>query len=135
MKREIKFRCWNGEDMISPDGITRDGYAYWKENSIPTGSRDIMQFTGLKDKNGKEIYEGDVVGFVKDKYGDGKHEYWSVEYDDAQARFVCYNQINSTRGFESDIDGEVFVSVFEDYCFICEVIGNIYENKELLEAK
>lgn len=61
MSREIKFICWNGEQMISPDYIDRKGLDWWKENSIPTYSDAIMQFTGLKDCNGKDIFEGDVL--------------------------------------------------------------------------
>lgn len=61
MSREIKFRAWNGEEMISPDYITRDGVAHWKQDSIPTYSKELFQFTGLHDKNGKEIYEGDLL--------------------------------------------------------------------------
>ena len=61
MNREIKFRAWDGEQMISPDYINRQGCACWKSNSIPETTNKVMQFTGLVEKNGKEIYEGDIV--------------------------------------------------------------------------
>src|SRR3970040_1944265 len=64
---KIKFRVWNGEWMISPDYIDCDGIAHWKENSIPQSSNDLMQYTGLRDKQGEEIYEGDIV---KGEYND-----------------------------------------------------------------
>lgn len=58
--RQIKFRCWNGEQMVSPDYITRDEQLGGKK--IPfLSSTTLLQFTGLLDKNGKEIYEGDIV--------------------------------------------------------------------------
>ena len=62
--RNLKFRCWNGEEMISPDYIDREGNAHWKENSIPQMSKNIMQWTGLNDKNGKqlqEVNEDDII--------------------------------------------------------------------------
>ena len=59
--REIKFRVWNGECMISPDYIDREGVAHWHENSIPESSKELMQYTGLKDKKGNEIFEGDII--------------------------------------------------------------------------
>jgi hypothetical protein len=103
--RTIKFRVWNGETMISPDYIDRDGNAHWKENSIPQTSDKIMQFCGLKDKNGKEIYEGDIVQLG------GLGSMVVVEWfsDDENV------------GFNLSTDFEY------------EVIGNIYENKELLK--
>ena len=58
--REIKFRAWDGEKMVCPDYIDRKGMGWWRENGIPENSELTMQYVGLKDKNGKEIYEGDI---------------------------------------------------------------------------
>ncbi len=57
----FKFRVWNGEQMVSPDYITRDGCAHWKEDSIPNSSNKLMQCTGIKDMEGNLVYEGDVI--------------------------------------------------------------------------
>lgn len=62
--RILKFRVWNGEQMVCPDYIDRNGRAWWKENSIPTSSDKVMQFTGLHDKNGREIWEGDRINIL-----------------------------------------------------------------------
>lgn len=71
----------------------------------------IGQYTGLKDKNGKKIFEGDIV---KSKYGVFKSK---VEWNDSFCGFFPF--CNNDTG------------IFADEC---EVIGNIYENKELLEG-
>jgi len=100
--REIKFRAWDGREIfqamltVAPDGIIN-----------PT-SIDLMQYTGLKDKNGKEIYEGDII-----RVYDGENT--EVYYDDG-----CFLVL----GFRAD---ELYLH--ED---TCEVVGNIYENPELL---
>lgn len=113
--REIKFRVWDGEDMISPDYIARDGVAHWKENSIPTSSNDLMQYTGLKDKNGVEIYEGDII----------RHHYWSGNYTN---RAVEWFDSRASDDAGTDMVG------FQDFGGE-EIIGNIHENPELLEDK
>ena len=74
-------------------------------------SETIGQYTGLKDKNGKKIFEGDIV---KSKYGVFKSK---VEWNDSFCGFFPF--CNNDTG------------IFADEC---EVIGNIYENKELLEG-
>ena len=67
--RKIKFRVWDGEQMVSPDYITREGMAFWKEDSIPQHSKELLEFTGLHDKDGKEVYEGDILdGIYRDGY-------------------------------------------------------------------
>jgi uncharacterized phage protein (TIGR01671 family) len=127
--REIKFRAWviNPRNNIygSPSvaknlmfyniiELTKDSL----EQELPFAICDdikFMQYTGLKDMNGKEIYEGDILK-TKDLY----QRYFVVEY--------------STRGFElyDNKNGVVHDphNTWEDY----EVIGNIYENPELLKG-
>ena len=51
-----RFLAWNGEQMIVPDYIDRNSLAWWKENSIPVCSKDVVQWTGIDD-----LYEGDIV--------------------------------------------------------------------------
>lgn len=63
MKNQLKVRCWNGEHMIRPEYVTRDGVAFWKENSIPTMSTEIMLWTGLTDLEDEDIFENDILEF------------------------------------------------------------------------
>jgi len=108
--REIKFRVWNGEVMVNPDFINRGGIAYWKENSITEMSDEIMQYTGLKDKNDNEIYEGDIF-----KKGRAR---FIIEFRDGAFEMIGINIISVIRLSHSYRD--------------IEIIGNIYENPELL---
>jgi uncharacterized phage protein (TIGR01671 family) len=110
--REIKFRQWDSvhKTMIDGAAIISDGH--FRGFSLSNFSVNVpMQYTGLKDKNGKEIYEGDILGHV--------------EYEKTQKPF---------RGEMKWIKDECRYSFFAPIeKFI--IIGNIYENPELLNHK
>ena len=135
MSREIKFRLWSkiDEKFIKTDNpdlnfvINSDGYLYSIENfhgeiyvSLQLNIV-VLQFTGLQDKNGKDIYEGDIL-----KYNfpyDGRLKHISpVTYLETQASFG----IKDIYGNEIPLYRITANNYFE-------VVGNIYENKNLLE--
>ena len=124
MSRVIKFRAWNGEEMVSPDYIDRKGIAHWKENSIPESTDKVMQFTGLLDKNGKEMYEGDIL--QTGKYADWKSivKYmpggWYASLGDKVPGIPFTERSQPLASF-----------LFEHYDWF--IIGNIYENPELIQ--
>ena len=116
--REIKFRAW---DDFKKKMITEDvsSYCSFKDNGVvncfnPLGNNIIMQYTGLKDKNGKEIYEGDIVnGGIYD----GSYCYGKIVFKNA-----C---------FYAESIGRFNEGISEHWQHF-EVIGNIYENPDLL---
>ena len=159
--REIKFRVWDkqtkrmhicgedGHDEIDFEYKTNRAYYYNLQNGCGSLREDsdyvLMQYTGMYDKNGKEIYEGDIIltqpfrdkpyskkykekrlkGIVEynvkcgdNFYGcEGKMKYWGAEWRVEiidKEDFEKFGNYNWGRFFE------------------CEVIGNIYNNKELL---
>jgi uncharacterized phage protein (TIGR01671 family) len=128
--KEIKFRGWDGENMH------HEGFCDYLSGHGCMFNYDIkslMQFTGLQDVNGVDIYEGDIVCIEKDKFGIGRHEVWSIEYGYfGDAAFYVQNNINSGRLIEVDQyhphfspDGSIEITL--------EVTGNIYQNPELLK--
>lgn len=119
MSREIKFR------HIKPDGSVE----FEQLNREMSGGY-VEQYTGFKDKNGKEIYEGDIVKYLSyRKEYIGKIVFDFV--DDSEGYYV-----EKHYGWGIRRDG--YNSSLGDYaddnmnCKLVEVIGNIHENKELL---
>ena len=126
--RELKFRVWSEEDkeyrtdcklrylFTSPTGLPSTAYN-------EEGDRfDIEQYTGLKDKNGKEIYEGDII---REKWFDedarrGENRVGKCEY--------------FTDGFVCWFVGGRFIPLGMFPVSHIEVIGNIHDNPELMEG-
>lgn len=117
--REIKFRAWDVDNMSYSGTIGSPAFNEWHELLSPA-DMPIMQFTGLKDKNDKEIYEGDIV-----KSENGR--FWEIEFDTGS-----FGAARKTVDLKAVSDWISCSSIaFEDLNF--EVIGNIYENPELLK--
>lgn len=122
--REIKFRVWNKKDKQMYEVSSIDFYfefINWKPNKDGSETRtfmewedcELIEYTGLKDKNGKEIYEGDIV-----------------RVNSGIAKILW--QFTGAFGFVLKyIEDELNTIMIAEDCY--EVIGNIYENPELLQ--
>lgn len=130
--REIKFRAWDKNDnkMFLPHSF------YLLNGRLDDFGGDkyiFMQYTGLKDKNGKEIYEGDIMG-GEDSAFVGIIEYGTLESftgfasteDDEYNTYLTYTGIHLVC---SDGESDSYIDKIIDLA----VIGNIYENPELLK--
>ena len=133
--REIKFRAWDKNDkriFIDPQMIDfynkKIGYMQYQTEympdtsySIPVGFEEfeyseLMEWTGLYDKNGEDIYEGDIIF---ESFGE---KYYKVIFENVS--------------FKAEFNGD-----FDEYSFDlidvvaqgCEIVGNIYENPELIK--
>lgn len=152
MSRTIKFRVWDSIEnkylymeqqgfIITPHsngaGVTipyhkEDNENFdedcfdWADADLLTGRYELEQDTGLKDRNGKEIYEGDIIKVVN--VHDGDEECWEQPYGPAIPQEVKWNEELLRWSFGGC---RRILCAPEDF----EVIGNIHENPELLGGK
>ena len=130
MERKIKFRGkdaftgkWVYGDLVHNQKVTENGL----EPRVMVGGYEVNpetvgQFTGLNDKDGKDIYEGDVI---ESSYGVGIPARHFIGYDPREASFIA-NLIG-----EYPNSGSIRQGWIDKFCK--KVIGNIYDNFELLE--
>ena len=104
---------------------------YWQEIEVITET--VSQYTGLHDKNGKEIYEGDIV-HCWDTIA--KCEIWAVvEFGNPNAGYTWGWQLRKIKGSKGvNLDILCWVECEETNAY-CEIIGNIYDNPELLKGE
>ena len=120
--RTIKFRAWEKErkEMVSDDH-----WSWFSDSFMPdieSNRHILMQYTGLRDQNGKEIFEGDIVKFANHGKRIGE-----IKWNDYYTGFQIVNIVNPYQGcLEQELHNGL-----DD----CEVIGNIYEDKHLLGEK
>ena len=131
-----KYRAWYkewkemgrvGEIRFDLDGSV--SVVLFKGNFLDvSGPREkiiLMQSTGLKDKNGKEIFEGDIL-----KVANNDSSWFEVvKYDHDKAMFIS-KEVN----LKYEVPETPLYDLFSPYLFKVEVIGNIWENRDLLEV-
>ena len=124
-KREIKFRAWDKTENVMSysdvemfDDMVGFRFGHFGINVDTVDDIELMQYTGLKDKNGQEIYEGDIVKMY-DPYTKTIMT-TEVIWDDPNCRFAMkYTFVD----FDFLISDEI------------EVIGNVHENTELIKQE
>ena len=133
--RTIKFRAWSEEcydeendsyvfEMISADRLAISECNLLQDQLKQTEKFRLMQFTGLQDKNGKEIYEGDIVVYDR---GVGN---WTGKRMSTTHTIVFSEEVFA---FVMDY-GSSYIKLRKHWNYIYEVIGNIYENPEPLST-
>lgn len=132
MSREFKFRAWSRQYKkmyaikrlyFDPDGMLRVIYPASPDNEWIADSNDLilMQYTGLKDNNGRDIYEGDIL---------------SVAGSKVEVKFGLFraSELSIVDGYEWEDAGRAMAWIInEDDASRGEVIGDIYKNPELLK--
>ena len=145
MNRVIKFRAWDKKEkrMYEWPFIThffdekirvhKEGYGYIH---IPMDDIELLQLTGLKDRNGKEIYEGDIMSVLDRDWPSGDYTNQTPKEYMKKISSVCEVVYEPTEFYLKQIKGRGYFypqMTGITHRDIFEVIGNIYENPELLK--
>lgn len=117
MNRIIKFRAWDKELNTMHDWNYLSG---WTPRDWGKSGVNVMQFTGLLDKNGKEIYEGDILQVA----GNYKYEVAFILDDEDEEKVSGFGLLAPIQGRKFLIDSFAINNG--------EIIGNIYSNPELI---
>lgn len=125
-----KYRAWSKDKKILAEVVSID---FWSENTVTEYFRErdfedviLMQSTDLKDKNGKEIFEGDIL-----KVANNDSSWFEVvKYDHEKAMFIS-KEVN----LKYEVPETPLYDLFSPYLFKVEVIGNIWEDGDLIDGK
>ena len=111
--RDIKFRAWNNKEKFMMDSIDIHRLMTKQFRDYEFGIYDFMQYTGLKTIDMAEVYEGDIL-----------------RIDKSIVEVVFYEGSFLVKGINLVYDNYLIEDLHN---YECEIIGNIYENKELLK--
>ena len=124
--REIKFRAFDTENktwtFVTLGDLVCGACTNHGDKPLSGAIQIWYEYTGLKDKNGKEIYEGDVVEYIWDFCGEKRKNNYVVEWLSGKVEHYPYS-VDSGFTLPDSVDGYY------------EVIGNIHENPELLDKE
>ena len=121
--RELKFRAWN--PTLKCMLYSKELGGFFDHEIYPNRDWEIQQFTGLTDKKGKDIYEGDIVEAIANYHGKETDIKFSAKiiYNDNIGSFqISYKNMN-----DLFVNDDIWVKYF------LRVIGNIHEHTELLK--
>jgi uncharacterized phage protein (TIGR01671 family) len=138
MNREIKFRVWNKTDKVMGKpfdifkivAISKEIFSRGFSDTFKDGEFELMQYTGLTDKNGKEIYEGDILENLTiskelEEYVNVDNKYCQIIFSEGAFRLYFKGDLLCNEPYEIEDIGFYDLNNYQ-------IIGNIFENPELL---